>query len=360
MNSMNQRAGFSTHKGVRFLPVRLTVSLLLALAVFLSGGAFAQPALAQSGDTVYIVQSGDTLSVIAFRHGTTVSAILGANPGIQDANRIFPGQRLTIPEGAILPDTGTRGTPAVQVVRVVAGQSVTIRTQNFPANVTFDVLMNESGTRGIGGVRVDRLTTGARGDFSASFRIPQELRTDNRIVIRLDSPTTNFFSFNTFTNQTQGRTDTPGRQVPVAAQRSRAISFGQEVDFFQGGAGVYMPSSNYTGTLSLARLSPRQAESIKNLNFTQRLLQIDLEGPAGQTIPGVFGLNYVYFNLDRGSRTAFDRGQLNIYHFNDNLDLWERCTIPVLITGTNEPHGRLACVLTFEQGFNLYGLAEQR
>jgi hypothetical protein len=245
-------------------------------------------------------------------------------------------------------------------VRVVAGQSVTIRTQNFPANVTFDVLMNESGTRGIDGVRVDRITTGSRGDFSASFRIPQELRTDNRIVIRLDSPTTSFFSFNTFTNQTQGRRDAPGRQVPIAAQRSRDISFGQEVDFFLGGAGVYMPSSNYNGTLGLARLSPRQAESVKNLHFTQRLLQVDLEGPGGQSIPAVLGINYVYFNLDRGSRAAFERGNLDIYHFNDDLDLWERCTIPVLITGTNEPHGRLACVMTSAQGFNLYALAEQR
>jgi LysM repeat protein len=358
MNMLHTHTG--GRKKLRIQPMRFWMSLLLALAVFFSGAAIPSTAVAQSGDVVYTVQSGDTLSTIAFRHGTTVSAILEANPGIQDANLIFPGQRLTIPEGPILPDTGTRDTPAVQIVRVVAGQSVTIRTQNFPANVTFDVLMNESGTRGIGGVRVDRITTGSRGDFSASFRIPQELRTDNRIVIRLDSPTTSFFSFNTFTNQTQGRRDSPGRQVPIAAQRSRDISFGQEVDFFLGGAGVYMPSSNYNGTLGLARLSPRQAESVKNLHFTQRLLQVDLEGPGGQSIPAVLGINYVYFNLDRGSRAAFERGNLDIYHFNDDLDLWERCTIPVLITGTNEPHGRLACVMTSAQGFNLYALAEQR
>lgn len=361
MNLISKKAGKQAPKGSLFLPARFTLSLLLALAVFLSGAAITPPAAAQADeDTVYIVQHGDNLSTIAFHHGTTVAALLEANPQIEDPNRIFPGQRLTIPADALIPDTGVRGVPTIQIVRVVAGQSVTIRTQNFPPNVRFDVLMNESGTQGIGGVRVDSLTTGSRGDFTASFRIPAALRTEDRIVIRLDSPTTNFFSFNTFTNRTTGPRDVAVREVPVAAQRTSNVHFGQQVDFFQGNAGVYLPSSGYSGTLELARLNPREAESVKELRFAQRLLQVDIAGPESETFPRAFGLNYVYFNLDQATRRAYERGDADIYHFNSNLEQWERCQVPVLITTTNPPHGRLACVMTFEQGFGLYGLAIRR
>jgi spore coat assembly protein SafA len=47
--------------------------------------------------TVYIVQPGDTLFHIAKRFGTTVDAIIRANPEIQDPNMIFPGQKILIP-----------------------------------------------------------------------------------------------------------------------------------------------------------------------------------------------------------------------------------------------------------------------
>lgn len=46
---------------------------------------------------VYIVQSGDTLNGIAARFGTTVDAILQANPSITDASVITVGQRIVIP-----------------------------------------------------------------------------------------------------------------------------------------------------------------------------------------------------------------------------------------------------------------------
>jgi len=45
----------------------------------------------------YVVQRGDTLSSIARRFGTTVNAILAANPQITNPNLIFPGQVLVIP-----------------------------------------------------------------------------------------------------------------------------------------------------------------------------------------------------------------------------------------------------------------------
>lgn len=46
-------------------------------------------------DTVYVVQSGDTLSRIAKAYGTTVANLQKLN-GIKDADRIYVGQRLSV------------------------------------------------------------------------------------------------------------------------------------------------------------------------------------------------------------------------------------------------------------------------
>ena len=47
---------------------------------------------------IYIVKSGDTLTKLASRFSTTVSALATAN-NIRNINLIFIGQRLTIPDG---------------------------------------------------------------------------------------------------------------------------------------------------------------------------------------------------------------------------------------------------------------------
>lgn len=50
-----------------------------------------------SGCYLYVVRSGDRLSTIAGRYGTTTSAILDLNPAIEDANSIRTGQTIRIP-----------------------------------------------------------------------------------------------------------------------------------------------------------------------------------------------------------------------------------------------------------------------
>lgn len=55
--------------------------------------------------TNYKVKSGDTLSAIAAKYGTTVSKIMAANPSIKDKNLIYAGSTLKIPkfhEGGIV------------------------------------------------------------------------------------------------------------------------------------------------------------------------------------------------------------------------------------------------------------------
>lgn len=49
---------------------------------------------------VYTVKRGDTLGAIAKRYNTTVSTLLGLNPRIHDANRLYVGQRIYVPAPA--------------------------------------------------------------------------------------------------------------------------------------------------------------------------------------------------------------------------------------------------------------------
>lgn len=60
-----------------------------------------------SGGT-YVVRLGDTLSSIAWRHGTTVSALMAANR-IVNPDFIYAGQRLVIPGGHVPPGSGHPG-----------------------------------------------------------------------------------------------------------------------------------------------------------------------------------------------------------------------------------------------------------
>ncbi len=60
--------------------------------------------VAPTGGT-YVVRAGDTLASIAYRHGTTVAALVRAN-GLRNPNFIYPGQRLTIPAGGAAPAAG--------------------------------------------------------------------------------------------------------------------------------------------------------------------------------------------------------------------------------------------------------------
>ena len=64
---------------------------------------------------VYTVKWGDSLNTIAMRCGITILALLDANPGITNPNRIFAGQRLNIPSGTPPPPPAPG--PATYVVK---------------------------------------------------------------------------------------------------------------------------------------------------------------------------------------------------------------------------------------------------
>jgi hypothetical protein len=92
--------------------------------------------------------------------------------------------------------------PTFSIVSVDAGKTVTIKTNNYPANDNFDVLMGKFGTLGIGGTKVTTVSSGTGGAQTFTFNIPDALKADANIAIRLQSPTSGYFSYNWFVNQT--------------------------------------------------------------------------------------------------------------------------------------------------------------
>jgi LysM repeat protein len=88
---------------------------LLALTLTYAGLCGASPAfgaLVTTDADTYVVGWGDTLNSIAQRYGTTVAAIVEAN-GVSNPNLIYVGQRLSIPGTSSVP-TGDSGVYVVQ------------------------------------------------------------------------------------------------------------------------------------------------------------------------------------------------------------------------------------------------------
>jgi LysM repeat protein len=92
----------------RRLAGRLIVLAVLLLSLFMIA---AKPAEAQAFGVNHIVQRGQTLSQIASIYGTTVQAILTANPQISNPNIIYAGQTIFVPFGTQPPPPPTPPPP---------------------------------------------------------------------------------------------------------------------------------------------------------------------------------------------------------------------------------------------------------
>ena len=189
----------------------LSVTLAGMLVLLAAGPVHAGDCASQ-----YTVKSGDWLKTIGDQLGVAWRDIADAN-NIANANIIYIGQVLCIPgEGetasssedtsSAASGTGSSTTVTTKpvatftIVSVLPGQSVTIQTANFPANLNFNVLMGPLGTRGENGALADTINSGAGGSFTAAVSIPAGLRGAAQIAIRTESTTTAHYSYNWFFN----------------------------------------------------------------------------------------------------------------------------------------------------------------
>ena len=97
---------------------------------------------------------------------------------------------------------GYTGIPTFSVTTVVVDSTVTITTNNFPANKDFTVRIGAYGTLGVGGTVVATTSSGSGGSFSATYDIPAALKGSSRLAIRMDSTTGGFFAYDWFWNMT--------------------------------------------------------------------------------------------------------------------------------------------------------------
>lgn len=124
-----------------------------------------------------------------------------------------------------------------------------------------------------------------------------------------------------------------------------------KIDVSLGRAGIFLPSSNYKGTLILSRINPLPTE---NLTFTQRWIDIQIYDSDWREIKTASGYVFVYFNLDQNSREAWDQGLLRIFHYNSNKESWKECKTR-FVAEKNVPYGRVRTLIL--KDFGLYGLA---
>jgi LysM repeat protein len=117
------------------LPVLRIAALLAALA----GGAITVPAAAT--DRVVVVQPGDTLSEIALENGVSVATLRALN-GIADPNRIYAGQRLRV-SGQVRAVAAPAPAAAAPVVHVVAtGENLTFIARRYGSSIAAIVKAN--------------------------------------------------------------------------------------------------------------------------------------------------------------------------------------------------------------------------
>jgi LysM repeat protein len=83
--------------------------------------AAAAPEASTQAATVYTVRAGDTLAKIAARFGVSVSALLAANPRITNPDRIYIGQRITIPGPGGNPPPPPAGPTRVNIYMIGEG-----------------------------------------------------------------------------------------------------------------------------------------------------------------------------------------------------------------------------------------------
>lgn len=204
----------------------LAMTLLLAVV-----GLSPQPAYAAQCTQWYTVQPGDNLYQIGLKFGVSWTYLAQINH-LSNPNHIHSGQVLCVQVGSYPPPPppppsghpypppppSSTITPYFMIVSVVRDTSVTIKTYNFPANDNFNVMMNYYGTAGVNGIVVGSYASGNGASKVVSYAIPNQLKGQYKIAIRLQSPTSGYFAYNWFYNNTGGTSSgsgTGGGGVPA-------------------------------------------------------------------------------------------------------------------------------------------------
>jgi hypothetical protein len=247
--------------------IPLVLGVVMLLSIFAPAS---QPALAATCTQYHRVRAGQTLYSIGLIYGVSWTKLAKIN-NLSNPRLIFTGQQLCVSTSGSVTTPPSSYVPTFSIVSVVRDSTVTIKTANFPSNDTFNVLMGKFGTQGVNGIKVGTFNSGSGGSKSATFNIPTSLQGRSKIAIRLESPTSGYFSYNWFYNYNSSGTS--------------------------GGA------SGYSGipTFSISSVSPDKTVTIKTSNFPKNMKFDVLMGAFGTA--GINGIKVT--TIDSGNGGSF-------------------------------------------------------
>jgi len=134
------------------------------------------------------------------------------------------------------------------------------------------------------------------------------------------------------------------------------LSFQEPADVYLGKGGVFVVSSSYNATATINRFVPRGGYPSEDLEFYDRWIDYAIYDYLGNPYLGLWGFNYVYFNLKYNTRALWEKGELSIYYWDTTRKDWTKCPT-FLVEMKNLPHGRVTCIMT---DFGLYGIAGEK
>ncbi len=140
---------------------------------------------------------------------------LEATSGIYYAFNWFWNNTSEAGSGTPPPTPGYSGIPTFSIVSVEEDAKVTIKTNNFPKDVDFKVLMGPYGTKGIAGTLVTTTNSADGGTLTLTYDIPAGLKGLDRIAIRLEATSGGYYAFNWFWNNDSAASVTPTPVIPV-------------------------------------------------------------------------------------------------------------------------------------------------
>jgi LysM repeat protein len=160
-------------------------------------------AVVYPGSFTYVVRSGDTLSQIAEEYGTSVSAILAANPQVTNSGDIYAGEELTIPVGQVvspvIPITGAAPAALISPSSGPQGAYVEVIVSGFPAYTPVQIGLHKLDRKLIESHA--RATTDAYGSAVVTMRIPSGSNINNNRVWLAQVTTTNGENITVESNQ---------------------------------------------------------------------------------------------------------------------------------------------------------------
>lgn len=211
-------------------------------------------------------------------------------------------------EEAEEPSTYT-GIPTFTITDVVEDENVTIITDNFPAEYNFDVLMGKIGTKGVNGVYVTTVNSGSGGALTGTFDIPDELKGESKIAIRLQSDTDNYYAYNWFYNNDDNEPDPVYTGIPAISISSIEPDESVTVEMHNFPPGKeFIVLMGKIGTRGIGGIEVTTIDSGDGGDFTETFdIPAELEGLYQiairlQTSDGVFyAYNWFYNNTESAS-----------------------------------------------------------